>query len=136
MSDFYQRLQQTAIRLVGEYGLPMTFIESYRDYDPITDKAATTSSLTVTTNGVLLEVAQSLVDGSAIEKGRKVFILDPKEKPLMGWRFDADSIPVKSVSLFPGSFQSAGMSGMWSVVEIKTIAPGGVPLLYEVQVSK
>jgi hypothetical protein len=137
VSAFYARLQQVALRLIGQYGLPLTFTERTIIYDAVQDKKTASNDTLITARGVLLDVGVSVIDGSRIESGRRVILLDTAKQPRMGWKLDADANgSIDAVGLFPGAVAGGSLSGVWTVVEIKTIAPGGVPLLYEVQVSK
>ena len=105
-------------------------------FDPVTGKNTSVSDVPHLVQSVLVETDVSLVDGSRIESGRKVILMDGAQTPTTGWKLDADYTDgVPAAGSFPGAI-SGGVRGRWTVVEVKEINPAGIPLLYELQVMQ
>ena len=105
-------------------------------FDPVTGKNTGVSDVPHLVQSVFVETDVSLVDGSRIESGRKVILMDGSQTPTTGWKLDADYTGgVPAAGSFPGAI-SGGVRGRWTVVEVKEINPAGIPLLYELQVMQ
>lgn len=76
MSFDYSGLANTAIRLIGEFGAPCTFHRVITgSYDPLTGTSGDTVEDIVLT-AVRLEFSSSDIDGSLIQQGDFVLLID------------------------------------------------------------
>ena len=134
--SFYARLQKTAIRLIERFGAQLRFESRVAFHDPVESKDEDAQATQHLAMGVVIESERSLVDGSRIEQGRKIVLLDAQKEPQTDWVFDADhAASLHGGGLYPG-VSAGALKGKWSVAEIKAIDPAGVALLYEVQISR
>lgn len=119
MSEFYDRMAATALRLITQYGQPVTLRDVQpAEYDPdnpgsgevIIDQEA---------QGILLDyTGQEFQSDTLIVRGdRKLKVaalgMDWKPKPLI---------------------KAFIQGAIWTVINVKEINPAGTPLLYELQV--
>lgn len=134
--SFYAAMAKAASRLVEEYGMEARWYSTDATFDPVTGKNTSSSDTAHLAQSVFVETDVSLVDGSRIESGRKVILMDGAQTPTTGWKLDADYTDgVPAAGSFPGAV-SGGVRGRWTVVEVKEINPAGIPLLYELQVMQ
>lgn len=118
MSDeFYNDMAATAAELLVEFGADASIVRSASTYDPATGAAAQAST-THAVRAVESNHGRSYVDGSLIEAGARAYLIDPN-----------------GMSVEP----RAGDSFVWGgapgpVTRAGRVAPGGVAVLFEVQV--
>lgn len=120
----YIRAQTTANRLIKKFGKP----ETMTGYEPGTvdpdqpNRPAPRVPKEATVTAVFLNFEDSKIDGTKIKHGDMRVLLSPKETT-----FDPQ---------FEGTITKTG-DGVWSIVgPIKTLNPGGVKLLYTLQVRR
>lgn len=121
---FYADMAAVADELLAELGVTVTLrTVSAGDYDPDTGTAALTTT-DQTGNGALFDYGlhasgQSFGEGTMIVSGDKNLLLSPVgiTAPAAG-----------------GKVIAAGVT--WEIVSVKTTAPSGVPVLYEVQLRR
>lgn len=119
MSDeFYNDMAATAAELLAEFGADASIVRSASTYDPATG-AATQTSATHAVRALESNHGRSYVDGSLIESGRRAYLIDPNGMSVEPRAGDA--------------FVWGGVSG--PVTRAGRVAPGGVAVLFEVQVG-
>ena len=76
MSFNYSGLAATATRLIGEFGAPSTFHKvTTGSYDPLTGSSGDTTE-DITLNAVRLEFSSSDIDGTLIQQGDFMLMVD------------------------------------------------------------
>lgn len=114
---FYNRMRSTAFRLVTKYGVPAQIErDTVTNYDPI---EGTGDKLTSTFDvfAVMTNYQLSERDGNLIKQGDQLALLTTNEQPLPSDRLNLDG-------------------GVWQVVNVDLVKPGGVDVLYKCQVRK
>jgi len=121
MSDFYDRMAATALRLIARYGQPVQIIDTKPgEYDPDTGTAGPGIVIEQTAQGILLDfTGQEFQNNSLIKQG------DKKLK-----------IAAQGLEWAPNLLNKVFVQDRtWSIVPpLKEINPAGTPLLYELQV--
>lgn len=121
MSAFYDRMAATALRLIGRFGLTATLSEvTPGEYDPVTGVETGGATLTQTGQLILLDyTAQEAgiinAAGSLVQQGDKKIMLAAKGlewPPTMTTTVLADGLT-------------------WTIINIKSTNPAGMPLVYE-----
>lgn len=115
MTSFqYPATAATAARLLERFGAAATLKrQSGTTYDPTTGTSTQTYTSYATTAAVF-NYAQKYIDGTLIQAGDKQAYCAPAVTPEQGDRFTWDVAD-------------------YTVVDVKAVAPAGVPVLYEVQ---
>ena len=120
----YLRAQNTAKRLLDKFGVKETII----GYEPGTvdpaqpNRPAVRTPKTASVTAVFLNYELSKIDGTSIKHGDMRVLISPKDAT-----FDPQ---------FEGTITKTG-DGVWSIVgPIKVLNPGGVKLLYTLQVRR
>lgn len=112
MSDFYDRMAATAARLIGKFGAPVILPRQVGgSSNPVTGEVIPGIDNSVTTTGILKKFPDNLIDGTRIQTGDRVLILDSSVQPLMT---DRPVIGGKA----------------WTPVSIDTVSPAGIDLVY------
>ena len=120
MSDFYSGLAQTALRLLQEYGQPMTLTRRTAGaYNPATG-AATITSTTADAQGAIFDIRGKEFDPQMVQVGDRKIIM-----AAVGLDFAPE----------PGMHVTVG-ADEWSVVQAGAINPGAVDVIYKLQVRK
>lgn len=117
--SFYDRATATAIRMVEKFGAPVFLVfQESSEYDPETGDTDK-KQYTYTGRGVLLDYEARDVDGQSIQAtDQRVYIA-----------------PNIAVPPSPGNkLEIAGER--WEVIVSKPVAPGGITVLYDVQVRR
>lgn len=121
MSAFYDRTAATALRLITQFGQPVTIrATNVGEYDPETGSAPPDSTKEQTAQGILLEfTGQEFQNNSLIKQG------DKKLK-----------IAAQGLEWVPDLLNKVIIQGRtWSIVPpLKEFNPAGTPILYELQV--
>jgi hypothetical protein len=125
--NIYTRLQQTAMRLIKDYGEPVQWVSEVVTRNQVTRVVSDAVRTVHTVNSVRADSEKSFIDGSRIEAGRRVYLIAGDTPPAIGWRLAGPEFIVDSVESHPTD---------WAIVDIKEIKPAETALLYEVQVSK
>jgi len=121
MSAFYDRTAATALRLITQFGQPVTIrATTVGEYDPEAGSAPPDSTKEQTAQGILLEfTGQEFQSNSLIKQG------DKKLK-----------IAAQGLEWVPDLLNKVIIQGRtWSIVPpLKEVNPAGTPILYELQV--
>ena len=121
MSAFYDRMAATALRLIERFGLTATLSEvTPGEYDPVTGVETGGATLTQTGQLILLDYTvqeAGIINaaGSLVQQGDKKIMLAAKGlewPPTMTTTVLADGLT-------------------WTIVNIKSTNPAGMPLVYE-----
>ena len=118
MSFDYTASAETARRMLEQFGQTVTLSRtSDAAYDPITGEYTGGGTVTTTAHGVLLpvgdEAGNTLSDGGVVRADDRKFIIDASAEP------DALS-----------TLTDAG-GGVWNIVNVVSLAPAGVNVLYK-----
>jgi hypothetical protein len=121
MNAFYDRTAATALRLITQFGQPVTIRAiTVGEYDPDTGSAPPDTITEQTAQGILLDfTGQEFQNNSLIKQG------DKKLK-----------IAAQGLAWAPDLLNKVIVQGRtWSIVPpLKEINPAGTPILYELQV--
>jgi len=121
MSAFYDRTAATALRLITQFGQPVTIrATTVGEYDPEAGSAPPDSTKEQTAQGILLDfTGQEFQNNSLIKQG------DKKLK-----------IAAHGLEWVPDLLNKVIIQGRtWSIVPpLKEVNPAGTPILYELQV--
>lgn len=121
MNAFYDRTAATALRLITQFGQPVTIRAiTVGEYDPETGTAPPDTITEQTAQGILLDfTGQEFQNNSLIKQG------DKKLK-----------IAAQGLAWVPELLNKVVVQGRtWSIVPpLKEINPAGTPILYELQV--
>jgi hypothetical protein len=117
MSDaFYNRLAATASKLLTKFGGVVSVSRTTGgSVDPITGAVTPGSTTTLTAKGLITDFDTKLMDGTAIQHGDRLLVIDNTFEPLMTDR------PVIG-------------SQQWNIVSIMAKQPANVAVVYMVQV--
>ncbi|KIF56233.1 hypothetical protein [Pseudomonas fluorescens] len=121
MSAFYDRTAATALRLITQFGQPVTIrATTVGEYDPEAGSAPPDSTKEQTAQGILLDfTGQEFQNNSLIKQG------DKKLK-----------VAAQGLEWVPDLLNKVIIQGRtWSIVPpLKEVNPAGTPILYELQV--
>ena len=120
-ASFYNGMKGVALGLLKQFGQSMTLQRvTPGTYDPATgSKTDTTEDITVT--GAIFDIEDARVNGSTVLRGDKVATISAK---------GLDSDPKANADLlYVGGERH-------QIVSVKPLAPGGVPVTYDLQVRK
>lgn len=119
---FYDRMAETALRLISQYGQTMTLREvTPGAYDPGTGETSADSVTESSVSGVLIEyTGQERQNNSLIQQGDKKVML-----------------PAKALAQPSLNSKVIIQSEVWTIVPpLKVMNPAGTPLVYELQVRR
>lgn len=122
MSQFYDRMASTALRLIERFGQTVTLRDIVPgEYDPVTGSQTPDVEVDQPAQAILQDYAlqqsgMSYADGTVIKQGDK-------------------KILVAAQGLTPPQLTTAVIAdgATWTIVNIKEINPAGTPLVYELQ---
>ena len=120
MSYDYSSVVSTAKRLIQKYGALATFTlpSEGGGTDPVTGEYTEPTSETVTAFGVITNYSSALVDGSIIQKGDNRLLVEAEKT-------------------IPQTVQSVTIGGTtYQVITVQRISPGGVDIMYQIQVRR
>ena len=121
MNAFYDRTAATALRLITQFGQPVTISKTEPgEYDPETGGDSPGATIEQTAQGILLDfTGQEFQNNSLIKQG------DKKLK-----------IAAQGLEWVPDLLNKVIIQGRtWSIVPpLKEVNPAGTPILYEIQV--
>ena len=116
--SFYFRMAETAKRLIDRFGQTVEIKRQTGEIiDPVTGEVTPGTEESFYPNGVLKPYKKSLIDGTRIQKDDLELVLDNTVKPIT-----SDEPKIN------GEY--------FTVVNVSSIAPGGTPLIYKVQVRR
>lgn len=124
MSAFYNGLQQTASRLIKQFGKPMTLrIESGSVYDPVSQTNAPAYT-DYAVDGLVLNYGKER-SGSVNEQGT---LVQTDDRKLL---LSVANAPIPTV----GALVADG-GDVYTVQNVKALSPAGINLLFELQGRK
>jgi len=116
--SFYYKMAETAKRLIDRFGQTVEIKRVTGEViDPVTGVVTPGTEESFYPNGVLRPYRKSLIDGTRIQTNDLELVLDNTVKPLT-----SDEPRIN------GEY--------FTVVNVTSIAPGGTPLIYNVQVRR
>ncbi|MFP5338326.1 MAG: hypothetical protein ACLGIW_07520 [Gammaproteobacteria bacterium] len=122
MSQFYDRMAATALRLIEQFGQEITMRDTVPgEYDPVTGGSTPETTVDQPAQAILQDYAlqqagMSYAEGTVIRQGDK-------------------KILVAAQGLTPPQLTTTVLADgvTWTIVNIKEINPAGTPLVYEIQ---
>lgn len=115
---FYTRLAGTASRLLTKFGGTVSVSRSVgRSVNPVTGAITPGSTSTLTAKGLIQRYVDNLIDGSRIKDSDRLLILDNTFEPLLTDRPMVDG-------------------QQWNIVDIKSVKPAAVSVVYFLQVRR
>jgi len=122
MSQFYDRMAATALRLIERFGQTITLRDTVPgEYDPVTGGSTPETTVDQPAQAILQDYAlqqagMSYAEGTVIQQGDK-------------------KILVAAQGLTPPTLTTTVIAdgATWTIVNIKEINPAGTPLVYEIQ---
>lgn len=131
MSQFYDRMAATALRLIEQFGQTITLRDTVPgEYDPVTGGSTPETTVDQPAQAILQDYAlqqsgMSYAEGAVIKQGDKKILVAAMAK-------DANGQPAQ---LTPPQLTTTVIAdgATWTIVNIKEINPAGTPLVYELQ---
>ena len=122
MSQFYDRMAATALRLIEQFGQEITLRDTVPgEYDPVTGSQTPDVEVDQPAQAILQDYAlqqsgMTYAEGTVIKQGDK-------------------KILVAAQGLTPPTLTTTVLAdgATWTIVNIKEINPAGTPLVYEIQ---
>ena len=115
---FYADMAAVANELLAEFGAAITLRRvSGETFNAVTGAASGGSSADLATVGIVKTFRANLIDGTRIQHGDRLVILDDTQVPVL-----TDKVLIGA--------------DYWNIVDIETKSPAGIPLVYFVQVRK
>ncbi len=122
MSQFYDRMASTALRLIEQFGQEITLRDTVPgEYDPVTGSQTPDVEVDQPAQAILQDYAlqqsgMSYAEGTVIKQGDK-------------------KILVAAQGITPPTLTTTVLADgdTWTIVNIKQINPAGTPLVYELQ---
>ncbi len=151
---FYDRMADTATRLLTKFGKSVTFQRVTSVFNPITGMDTSRTTETIDTVGVEIPINQALIDGTRVQSDDKFIVIDASFEPMMSDRLmvglnppvvscaypmDAslaeiqailpmiDAVPVMTDDFQTATYTLTGSApaGDWEVLCAPTITPPG-----------
>lgn len=119
----YARLARTAQRLIDRFGVTekiVGFVDVPNPTQP--NRPGTRTEYNQNVSAVFLKIDEKLIDGTLIMAGDMKVLISPNMATLD--------------PKLTGTITRGSENEVWSIVNIKPLNPGGVKLLYTVQVRK
>lgn len=162
---FYDRMADTATRLLTKFGRPVTFERVTSVFNPITGMDTSRTTATTDTVGVEIPINKALIDGTRVQVGDKFIVIDASFEPMMSDRLmvglnppivsyayplDAtlaeiqaldpgvNAVPVMTDALQTGTLTiQGGLGSNWETVAAPTLTPPGpATALFDTGVKK
>ncbi len=115
---FYENMAATASSLITKFGKPITISRTVGETDdPVTGVHVTGTTTEYTPNGIFQTIKASLIDGTRIKFGDKMFVIDNSFTPLL-----TDVVPISGSD--------------WAIEEITPVEPANLALVYFVRIRK
>lgn len=83
---FYDRMADTATRLLTKFGRPVTFERVTSVFNPITGMDTSRTTATTDTVGVEIPINKALIDGTRVQSDDKFIVIDASFEPTMSDR--------------------------------------------------
>ncbi|MEQ8252192.1 MAG: hypothetical protein RIB41_13210 [Oceanibaculum nanhaiense] len=116
---FYDRMAQSALRLIAEKGASLTYRRLVQGFDPLTG-ATVTASTDYGVTGVVQEASPGPLDNAMVRRGDRLVLVAAGALPLVP--------EAGSVLLLEGS--------EWSIVHVGAIKPGDTAIAWRLQVRR
>jgi hypothetical protein len=116
----YDRAKDNTLKLLSEYGQPLTLVKPVVDsFDPVEGETTESEPETLTVNGVIKSYSDSVIDGTTILKSDKQLI-------------------IPAVSGGVGLYEKAIVAGEeYTIIPpVKTVDPAGVAISHTLQLRK
>lgn len=131
MSQFYDRMASTALRLIERFGQTITLRDTVPgEYDPVTGSQTPDVEVDQPAQAILQDYAlqqsgMSYAEGTVIKQGDKKILV-------AAMTTDAND---EQVQITPPTLTATVIAdgATWTIVNIKEINPAGTPLVYELQ---
>jgi hypothetical protein len=119
MSDiFYNRMAATASRLLEKFGGVVSVVRNTGgSTNPVTGAVVPGTNNTLTARGLITKFSDDLIDGTRIKASDRLLMIDNTFEPVMT---DKPTIGNQN----------------WSIVEIRTVKPANVAVMYALQVRR
>lgn len=118
MAFDYAKIATTAARLLNNFGQTVSVTRTTgAAFDPITGTYTAGTEAVYSPKGVLRKYPDAVIDGTRIETNDRELILDNTIKPAL-----SDEITLQGEK--------------WTVINVASVDPAGVPLVYFCQVRK
>lgn len=120
----YARLARTAQRLIDRFGVSES-IKGFVDGEPDPlkpNRPPVRTLIDQKAKAVFLDIDTKLIDGTLIKQGDMKVLLSPLDM----------TIPLKITGTITRELEGE----IWTIVKIKPLNPGGIKLLYTLQVRK
>ena len=115
---FWADMAAVANDLLAEFGAPVTLRRrSGGTFDPVTGTATGETTTTLTTTGYVKPFRTDLIDGSRIQRGDRMLVLDDTQAPAMG-----DTVLIGT--------------DYWHIIDIETTSGPSTPVCYFVHLRK
>lgn len=116
--EFYEELAETAHEIIEEFGMPIPLKRTTgASNNPVEGTNTPGTTQNFEPKGFALNYKNSLIDGTRIQSGDKLLLLDNSVEPKMADRFTFDG-------------------AAWKPIDIIKKAPAGIPIVYFVQVRR
>lgn len=113
---FYDRMADTATRLLTKFGKQVTFERVTSVFNPITGMDTSRTTATTDTVGVEIPINQSLIDGTRVQVGDRFFVVDSSFEPMMSDRLLVGLNPVVSCA-YPMDASLAEIQALLPVID-------------------
>ena len=118
MAFDYAGMASRAADLLERFGTTVTLSRtSGQTFNPVTEAATGGTTTTLTTTGVLIPFKDALIDGTRVQSGDRMLVIDNSVAPAV-----TDKVLVGSV--------------YWNILDIQTASPAGTALVYFVHVRQ
>lgn len=140
MSELYDDFAALATELLQEFGQVITIKRQHPNFDDITNKPTSNSVTTHLTNGCFVNQKDKTINGSRIESGEKLIVIDSTVEPqfndLIDVNADPDNTEDGAVVGASSSVILGALAGSWTIVDIEVVAPASEPICYFLKVKR
>ena len=116
---FYDRMAQSALRLIAEKGASLTYRRLVQGFDPLTG-ATVTASTDYAVTGVVQEASPGPLDNSLVRRGDRLVLVAAGALPV---------VPEAGSVLLLEEVE-------WSIVHVGAIKPGDTAIAWRLQVRR
>ena len=116
---FYDRMAQSALRLIAEKGASLTYRRLVPSFDPLTG-ATVTARTDYAVTGVVQEASPGPLDNSLVRRGDRIVLVAAEALPV---------VPEAGSVLLLEEVE-------WSIVHVGAIRPGDTAIAYRLQVRR
>ncbi|WP_430435838.1 hypothetical protein [Oceanibaculum nanhaiense] len=116
---FYDRMAQSALRLIAEKGASLTYRRLVQGFDPLTG-ATVTAATDYAVTGVVQEASPGPLDNAMVRRGDRIVLVAAGALPV---------VPEAGSALLLEEVE-------WSIVHVGAIKPGDTAIAYRLQVRR